>query len=100
VNSLTPTGTCWCGCGSKVSPGAFFLTGHDKKATGDLDAIRHGGSVAQRLADHGYGPDGRNLHEHAIQLGVRDRCGINGCNHSGIPDSMALRKHRAGHKKT
>lgn len=94
----TPTGTCWCGCGNPATPGAYFLTGHDKKATGDLDAIRHSGSVAQRLVDNGYGPDGKNLHEHAIELGVRERCGIGACTVSGIPNSAGMRRHRASHQ--
>jgi hypothetical protein len=97
TSSLTPTGTCFCGCGGTVGPGAHFRTGHDKKADADLNAIYHGDSVAQRIVDRGYGPNGNNLHEHAIEIGVRERCGIDGCNVSGVPGSFGLRKHRATH---
>jgi hypothetical protein len=93
-----PTGTCYCGCGSEVGPGAYFRTGHDKKAEGDLNAIRHRDSVVQRIIDCGYGPNGKNLHQNAIDLKVRELCGIDGCNVSGVPDSFGLRRHRGTHE--
>jgi hypothetical protein len=89
--------TCYCGCGATLKVEGYFQTGHDKKAEGDLNAILHGDSVAQRLIDFGYGPDGRNLHEHAIELGLRERCGIGDCRISGVPGSYGLRRHRATH---
>jgi hypothetical protein len=93
-----PTGTCYCGCGREVGPGAYFRTGHDKKAEGDLNAILHNDSVVQRIVDHGYGPGGDNLHQHAVKLKVRELCGIDGCNVSGVPDSFGLRRHRSTHE--
>lgn len=97
VPVAAPNGECFCGCGRPASPGSYFRQGDDKKASADLDAILHGGSVAQRLAVFGYGPGLRNLHEHAIELGVRERCGIDGCNVSGIPGGIGMRRHRATH---
>lgn len=91
---LSPTGTCFCGCGSPASPGSFFTRGHDKKAEGDLNAIHHNESVAERIVAMGYGPGGMNLHERAIEIGVRERCGIDGCNVSGIPGGAGMRRHR------
>ncbi|MGH3941586.1 MAG: hypothetical protein ACRDTG_23745 [Pseudonocardiaceae bacterium] len=98
VTSLRTTGSCYCGCGSEIAPGAYFRQGHDKKADADLNAIHHSDNVAQRIVDRGYGPTGRNLHEHAIELGVRERCGIDGCNVSGVPGSYGMRRHRASHQ--
>lgn len=92
-----PTGECFCGCGSAAAPGAFFKQGHDKKAESDLNAIHHGNSVVARLVSLGYGPGGMNLQQRAIELGVRERCGIDGCNVSGIPNSRWLRQHQAEH---
>lgn len=63
-----PTGECFCGCGEKVSEGAYFVTGHDKHATDYLDRILHDGGKAQRVVDHGYGPNRRNLKEHAERV--------------------------------
>lgn len=94
---VRPTGDCFCGCGGEVAPGAYFRLGHDKKAEGDMNAIHHGDSVVDRVTAKGYGPGGRNLHETAIELGVRERCGIGDCNVSGKPGSQAMRAHRARH---
>lgn len=93
-----PTGECYCGCGREIGPGAYFRQGHDKKADADLNAILHGDNVAQRIIDLGYGPQRRNLHKHAIEIGVRERCGIDGCNVSGVPGSYGMRRHRASHR--
>ena len=90
-----PTGQCFCGCGAEVGKGSFFKTGHDKKAEGDMNAIHHDDSVVKRMIDRGYGPGGKNLHEEAIAVGVRERCGIDGCNVTGIPGGPGLRRHRA-----
>ncbi len=96
--SLEPTGSCYCGCSNVIGPGAYFRQGHDKKADADLNAIHHADNVAQRVVDLGYGPNGRNLHERAIELGVRERCSIDGCNVSGVPGSRGMRRHRASHQ--
>lgn len=89
-----PNGLCFCGCGAPTREGAFFKTGHDKKVEGDLNAIHHKDSVVERLLSLGYGPAGLNLHERAIELGVRERCGVEGCNVSGVPGGVGLRRHR------
>ncbi len=93
-----PDGLCACGCQAEVPDGAYFKTGHDKKAESDLNALLHEDSVLVRLVSHGYGPGGDNLHEAAIASGRRERCGINGCNVSGKPGSEGMRKHRASHR--
>lgn len=56
--TIQQTGECWCGCGE--STGSLFAPGHDKFAESALIKLEYG-SVAQFLADHGYGPGGRNL---------------------------------------
>jgi hypothetical protein len=60
-----PTGACFCGCGAETRKDSFFLAGHDKKAESMLTKIKYGedDSVAYRLVDEGYGPDGKNLLE-------------------------------------
>lgn len=95
------TGKCFCGCDRKVTPGSFFVQGHDKKAEGDLNAILHGDAVVNRLVYYGYGPGQHdlNLHERAIELGLRERCGVDGCNVSGVPGSAGMRRHRATHQE-
>ena len=52
--TASPNGKCFCGCGSAIGPGAFFKTGHDKKAEGDMNALHHDDSVVKRMADLGY----------------------------------------------
>ncbi|MEV8324575.1 hypothetical protein [Kitasatospora sp. NPDC056731] len=94
----TPNGSCFCGCGSEAKPGNYFRVGHDKKVEGDLNAIFHQDRVAQRLVDRGFGPNGKNLHQEAIRLGVREACGVTGCPASGVPGSAGLRRHRATHQ--
>ncbi|MEX2242606.1 MAG: hypothetical protein WD716_02040 [Fimbriimonadaceae bacterium] len=60
-----PNGVCWCGCGKPTGKGAYFVSGHDKKAESAVMQIRYGG-VAEMLVHHGFGPGGLNLHdEHA-----------------------------------
>lgn len=91
---VDPNGSCFCGCGASVRPGVFFKTGHDKKAESELNAIEHGSSIVERLVAAGYGPGGINLHDHAIELGLREECSIDGCHVSGPPGGVALRRHR------
>jgi hypothetical protein len=55
----------YCGCGERVGRGALIKTGHDKKATSILNARLHGGSAADRILAHGYGPGRRSLRARA-----------------------------------
>lgn len=89
-----PTGTCFCGCGAPTSQYRYFAQGHDKKAESDLNAIHSGDNVVSRLIFLGYGPGGRNLHETAVELGVRELCGIDGCTTTGRPGGPGLSRHR------
>jgi hypothetical protein len=54
-----PTGECWCGCGEAVSRGAFFVSGHDKRAESAIVKVVYG-NVPKLLLEHGFGPGGRN----------------------------------------
>jgi len=54
-----PCGKCWCGCGGVTGEGSFFMPGHDKVGESAVVLVEFG-SVAQFLAAHGYGPDGKN----------------------------------------
>ena len=65
-----PRGECWCGCGESVPARSFFVSGHDRRAEGMFIRMEYG-SVAQMLAEHGYGPDGRNLREEFARRGRR-----------------------------
>jgi hypothetical protein len=65
-----PRGVCWCGCGERVSARSFFVSSHDRKAESMLIQMRYG-SIAQMLADHGYGPDAMNLREDFGRQGRR-----------------------------
>ena len=56
---ILPTGQCWCGCGQEATRGAFFLSGHDKKAESAIILVEYGG-VPEFLAKHGYAPGGKN----------------------------------------
>lgn len=56
---LIPTGECWCGCGEETSRGAFFISGHDKRAEAAVTKLCYG-DVPHLLDAHGFGPDGRN----------------------------------------
>ena len=67
--TAVPTGVCYCGCGESVGRGSLFKIGHDKKATSILDAMRHGGSVADRILAHGYGPGQRSLRAEGLNCG-------------------------------
>jgi hypothetical protein len=57
---LLPTGTCWCGCGELTKRGAFFLTGHDKRAESAV-ILEEYGDVPAFLVAHGYGPEGSKV---------------------------------------
>jgi hypothetical protein len=57
-----PTGVCWCGCEQSVSRGAFFVTGHDKRAESAVIKVEYG-IIPTFLEKHGYGPGGKNPSE-------------------------------------
>lgn len=57
-----PTGECWCGCGASVSRGAFFVTGHDKRAESAVIKVEYQ-IIPRFLEEHGYGPGGKNPSE-------------------------------------
>lgn len=64
---LVPTGECWCGCGQEAAIGAFFLSGHDKKAEAAVIRLKYG-TVAKFVREEGFGPGGRNAYEEAAAL--------------------------------
>lgn len=90
--SLTPTGTCWCGCAKKVGTGSFFAPGHDKVAEAALLAVEYGSSVAQLLHGHGYGP-GHSVSARAVSEGVWLKCPA--CDYVGAPASIANHTKKA-----
>jgi hypothetical protein len=57
-----PTGECWCGCGTPTSIGAYFTSGHDKRAEAAIVKVEYG-DVPTLLLQHGYGPGGKNAKE-------------------------------------
>ena len=59
---IRPAGFCFCGCGAKTSPGAFFKVTHDRKAETMLIKMKFG-SIADFIHESGYGPHGRNLND-------------------------------------
>lgn len=61
-SGVMPTGECWCGCGEETSIGAFFLSGHDKRAESAIVKVEYG-DVPSLLHEHGYGPGGKNAKE-------------------------------------
>lgn len=76
--------------------GSFFAQGHDKVAEGALLAARYGGSVAQLLHGHGYGP-GHSVTEAAVADGAWEVCpGLN-CDYAGTSGSVRTHRRRAGH---
>lgn len=93
---LIPTGTCWCGCGKQVGIGSFFAPGHDKVAEGALLAARYGGSVAQLLHGHGYGP-GHSVTAAAVSESTWEQCPGRQCDYVGTPISVRSHQRRAGH---
>ena len=62
MTKLIPTGECWCGCGEPAARGAFFVSGHDKRAEAAVIKVEYG-SVPDLLDKHGYGPGGKNAAE-------------------------------------
>lgn len=63
MTEQVPTGTCWCGCDEPVGRGAFFVSGHDKRAEAAVVKVVYG-SVPDLLAKHDFGPNGtRNAAE-------------------------------------
>ena len=59
VRMPIPTGECWCGCGADTKRGAFFASGHDKRAEAAVVKVIYG-SVPQLLLAHGFGPAGNS----------------------------------------
>ena len=57
-----PNGECWCGCGAETSIGAYFVSGHDKRAEAAIVKVEYG-DVPRMLVAHGYGPGGKNASE-------------------------------------
>ncbi|MET8694747.1 hypothetical protein ABZV65_19640 [Streptomyces bauhiniae] len=85
---LLPNGFCWCGCGKQVGLGKFFAAGHDKTAEAAFLALHHGGTVAQMLHAHGYGPDNTNsVTKAAVDAGLWQNC-PRGCGYRGARDSI------------
>lgn len=93
---LIPTGTCWCGCGSEASIGAFFTKGHDKIAEAALLAVEYGSQVPQLLHKHGYGP-GRSVTADAVEHGGWEHCTARDCKYVGAPYSLRLHRQKSGH---
>jgi hypothetical protein len=83
----SPTGACFCGCGKSVGYGRLFAQGHDKMAEAAFIAVHHGGSVAQLLKEHGYGPD-KSITQAAVEAGAWERCIYGGCDYVGAPASI------------
>jgi hypothetical protein len=59
ATKILPTGECWCGCGEETSIGAFFVSGHDKRAEAAVVKVEYE-NVPKFLVQHGYGPGGKN----------------------------------------
>jgi hypothetical protein len=59
AEKLIPTGECWCGCGEETGLGAFFVSGHDKRAEAAVVKTVYG-NVPTLLVEHGFGPGGKN----------------------------------------
>ena len=52
---VDPTGECWCNCGAKTPPGAFFLPGHEERAAAEIIEY-HFGDVPGFVAAFGRRP--------------------------------------------
>lgn len=76
--------------------GSFFAQGHDKIAEGALLATRYGGSVAQLLHGHGFGP-GHSVTATAVTEGAWERCPHSGCDYAGTSSSVRTHQKRSGH---
>lgn len=62
ADRLLPPGICWCGCDEETGVGAFFVSGHDKRAEAAVVKTVYG-SVPELLVAHGFGPGGKNAAE-------------------------------------
>ena len=83
-----PTGRCYCGCGKQIGYGRYFAAGHDKTAEAAFLAIHHGGTVAQMLHAHGYGPDDEHsVTKAAVDKGLWEEC-PRGCGYRGARESI------------
>ncbi|MGW4222970.1 hypothetical protein ACWEG1_05885 [Streptomyces bauhiniae] len=89
VNSQAqPNGRCFCGCGKTTRHGKFFAVGHDKTAEAAFLALHHGGTVAQMLHAHGYGPDNEHsVTKAAVDAGLWQNC-PRGCGYRGARESI------------
>ena len=94
--TLIATGTCWCGCGTKVGDGSYFAPGHDKQAEALLLAVEFGGSVAQMLHRYGFGPQ-HSLQDYAVKTAKAVRCGAVSCDYVARPDAVAAHRKNHGH---
>ncbi|MED7950048.1 hypothetical protein PUR61_01360 [Streptomyces sp. BE20] len=95
---LTPTGTCWCGCGTEVGSGSFFAQGHDRIAEAVFMAVQYDNSVARLLAEHDFGPDGRTtVRQAALDSGYWLECPGAGCGHVGTPENVEHHRGESGH---
>jgi hypothetical protein len=63
-------GTCYCGCGERTD--GHFSQGQSAAVTAWLDALEGKPPLAVRLVQAGYGPDGRNLYQAALEAGLVD----------------------------
>lgn len=89
ATSAQPTGQCYCGCGKTIGYGRFFAAGHDKTAEGAFLALHHGGSVAQMLHAHGYGPEeGKSVTKKAVDEGFWRNCPHIDCRYRGAQESV------------
>jgi len=92
-----PTGRCYCGCGKQIGYGRYFAAGHDKTAEAAFLAIHHGGTVAQMLHAHGYGPDDtKSVTKAAVEKGLWEECPF-GCGYRGARESInnhITRRHK------
>lgn len=81
-----PTGHCFCGCGQEVGIGRWFVSGHDITAADALRAVQGGLSLAQLLAEAGFGPE-RSVVQEAVDQAGWVRC--EGCTYAGTPAGLA-----------
>ena len=56
MTHLTPTDSCFCGCGGATKPGRFFVQTHDRVAETAVIREKYG-SIAAFVVAHGYGPE-------------------------------------------
>lgn len=72
VGLAYPTGECYCGCGTKIPRTRFFVATHDRKAESMLIKLRFG-SIADFVAQLGYGPGRKNLTEEFAEFERQER---------------------------